>query len=165
MRKALIPAALMLALAACGGDDAGPAATTAGSSTTPATTSAPTTTAAPTTTVPARRTFGQIVTDCGAKLWDARNTGYILGRANFLALADSTDTITMLLHDADGISGDAFGCVLDEVAMPEFDRARIDSTRALDGMVTAEWDGYRAAWTYHPDDGLRITIEDTTLAA
>ena len=36
----------------------------------------------------------------------------------------------------------------------------IESTRALDGMQTDEWDDMKARWTYHPDDGLSLTLID-----
>ena len=51
------------------------------------------------------------------------------------------------------------GCVLDYLKTPAAVRAHIDSTRALDGRQTDSWGGFTAAWTYHPDDGLDITIE------
>jgi hypothetical protein len=50
-------------------------------------------------------------------------------------------------------------CVLDYLHTPAAVRAHISSTRALDGRQTDSWDGFTAAWTYHPDDGLDITIE------
>ena len=34
----------------------------------------------------------------------------------------------------------------------------INSTRALDGMQTDSWHDITARWTYHPDDGLDITL-------
>lgn len=51
------------------------------------------------------------------------------------------------------------GCVLDFLKVSAAVRAHIDSTRALDGRQTDSWGGFTAAWTYHPDDGLDITIE------
>jgi hypothetical protein len=50
-------------------------------------------------------------------------------------------------------------CVLDYLHTPAAVRSHISSTRALDGRQTDSWDGFTAAWTYHPDDGLDITIE------
>lgn len=51
-------------------------------------------------------------------------------------------------------------CLLEKLDTPADVNAHISQTRALDGMQTDEWDGYRARWTYHPDDGLNITIVD-----
>lgn len=50
-------------------------------------------------------------------------------------------------------------CVLDYLKIPAAVRSHIESTRALDGRQTDSWDGFTAAWTYYPDDGLDITIE------
>jgi hypothetical protein len=33
----------------------------------------------------------------------------------------------------------------------------IPTTRALDGMQSAEWGGLAAQWTYHPDTGMNLT--------
>ena len=54
--------------------------------------------------------------------------------------------------------GDVF-CMLNELDIPDSVLNRIDSTRALDGRQTADWDGFRASWGYHPDNGLDIVIE------
>lgn len=49
-------------------------------------------------------------------------------------------------------------CVLDELGAPPYVDERIGSTRALDGTLDAEWSDFTAFWTYHPDDGLNITV-------
>ena len=49
-------------------------------------------------------------------------------------------------------------CVLTELGAPDSVLSQMDATRALDGMVSGEWDGYHAVWTYHPDNGLWIVI-------
>jgi hypothetical protein len=49
-------------------------------------------------------------------------------------------------------------CVLAFLDVPASVSSRMDSTRALDGMLDAEWDGFEASWTYHPDDGLDVII-------
>lgn len=51
-------------------------------------------------------------------------------------------------------------CVLRELEAPNYVIAHIDSTRALDGQQTAQWDGFTARWTYHPDPGLSLTLID-----
>jgi hypothetical protein len=50
-------------------------------------------------------------------------------------------------------------CVLAELDVPDAVVSRMDRTRALDGAQEAEWDGLRAWWTYHPDEGLEIIVE------
>ena len=49
--------------------------------------------------------------------------------------------------------------LLGELGFPGGTLARMDITRALDGMQTATGDGVVASWTYHPDQGLSIVIE------
>jgi hypothetical protein len=49
-------------------------------------------------------------------------------------------------------------CVLGMSGVPDRVISQISSTRALDGMQSAEWDEFGAQWTYHPDAGLNLTI-------
>jgi hypothetical protein len=44
--------------------------------------------------------------------------------------------------------------------MPGSIVARLDSTRAMDGVQQATWDSYTATWSYHPDSGIDLIIED-----
>lgn len=50
-------------------------------------------------------------------------------------------------------------CVLDELDAPESLFTKLESTRALDGTQSADWSGFTASWTYHPDSGLNIIVE------
>lgn len=45
-------------------------------------------------------------------------------------------------------------CVLDKLGAPSGIVERMSRTRALDGMQTETWPGYKVTWTYHPDSGL-----------
>jgi hypothetical protein len=51
-------------------------------------------------------------------------------------------------------------CLIAEFDAPGSIQQRIEHTRALDGVQTAEWDGLTATWTYHPDAGLWLLIEE-----
>lgn len=53
-------------------------------------------------------------------------------------------------------------CVLFRLDMPDAVMTRMDNTRALDGTQEASWSVYSAWWTYHPDSGLNMVVEDTT---
>lgn len=53
---------------------------------------------------------------------------------------------------------DTMICVLGLSGVPDRVISQISSTRALDGMQTAEWDGFAAQWTFHPDAGMNLTI-------
>ncbi|NKG22000.1 hypothetical protein [Paeniglutamicibacter terrestris] len=50
-------------------------------------------------------------------------------------------------------------CVLDGLDMPESVKARMSTTRSLDGRQETTWSGYSASWSYHPDNGLNIIVE------
>lgn len=75
--------------------------------------------------------------------------------------ATSADDGRTLLVEADDQRGEeTVECLADRLAMPEAVYAQIRGTRALDGRQSASWDGYRASWTYHPDAGLSMIIEE-----
>jgi Putative peptidoglycan binding domain len=56
------------------------------------------------------------------------------------------------------LNGLLYTCVIEELAPPARVVRRIESTRALDGMQEESWDNFSALWTFHPDDGLSLTI-------
>jgi hypothetical protein len=80
-------------------------------------------------------------------------------------LGDGGDTLLIDMMGEEYTSGTAtigdVDCVLAELDAPTSVTARMDSTRALDGMQTATWDGYSVSWTYHPDDGLDLIITES----
>ena len=59
-----------------------------------------------------------------------------------------------------GASLIALTCILNRVDVPDAVMSHISSTRALDGRQQASWDGFAASWTYHPDDGLNIILQE-----
>lgn len=58
---------------------------------------------------------------------------------------------------------DDVSCLLGELDTPDHVVEHMNSTRALDGMQDDEWGELTARWTYHPDDGLNLTIVDRSL--
>lgn len=50
-------------------------------------------------------------------------------------------------------------CILDELKAPESIKARMDTTRALDGRQQGSWPGFTVSWGYHPDNGLNVIVE------
>lgn len=56
-------------------------------------------------------------------------------------------------------------CVLDKLGASAATKDRMFNTRALDGMQDARWKGIDASWTYHPDDGFNLSLEDKRLEA
>jgi len=86
------------------------------------------------------------------------------------AIAVEADNITLVLdmavtlydgslnYDTGDVTFEEITCVLGELNAPTSVTARMDSTRALDGMQDAEWGKFAASWTYHPDAGLDVII-------
>lgn len=58
------------------------------------------------------------------------------------------------------VSYSEYECVLNELDTPQSVRSHMGQTRALDGMQTNDWDDFEALWTYHPDNGVNITITE-----
>ncbi len=52
-------------------------------------------------------------------------------------------------------------CTLGTLHTPQSVIARMEATRALDGMQSASWDDFQASWTYHPDNGLDVIITES----
>jgi hypothetical protein len=77
---------------------------------------------------------------------------------------DNGRTLTIDTQGEDDFSGATYAeysCVIDALDVPGSVRAKIGATRALDGMVTAEWNGFSASWNYHPDAGINMVISMT----
>jgi hypothetical protein len=51
-------------------------------------------------------------------------------------------------------------CVLEKVGAPVAVVEQVKTTRAIDGMQRAEWEGCEASWTYHPDNGLHLILAE-----
>jgi hypothetical protein len=87
--------------------------------------------------------FEQIVDRCGS---DAGELG------------DSGMTLVVKISQVNK----AAGCALRGAGMPESITARMETTTALSGTQTGEWEDTKASWTYNPSNGLQIVLEDTT---
>ena len=79
--------------------------------------------------------------------------------APVLVVADKGKTLT-LTTAASYTDIEDVACVLAKLEVPSYVVSHIDSTRALDGQQTDEWDGISARWTYHPEDGLHLVLRD-----
>ena len=83
-----------------------------------------------------------------------------------LVVADKGTTLTLTTAGKSGKSAsytdiEDVACVLTELEVPSYVTSHIDSTRALDGQQTDEWDGISARWTFHPESGLHLVLRDT----
>jgi hypothetical protein len=66
---------------------------------------------------------------------------------------------TQMLAGKGGVDAATEACILSYLKAPAAVVEHMDSTRALDGRQEDAWGDFKAAWTYHPDDGLDITIQ------
>jgi len=51
-------------------------------------------------------------------------------------------------------------CVLFAIEVPDSVIGRMENTTSLQGVQEAEWDTFTVRWTYHPDNGFDVIIED-----
>lgn len=49
-------------------------------------------------------------------------------------------------------------CTLVRLDAPAVVLGQVEQTRALDGPQMAEWGDFAAVWSFHPDDGLIVTV-------
>ncbi len=82
------------------------------------------------------------------------------------ALTESHDGQVTLVIDGAGTGYDpeeeidAAFCVLERLDVPPSVIARMNHTRAIDGMQDAAWGVYTATWTFHPDNGWDLVITE-----
>lgn len=84
---------------------------------------------------------------------DGRTDARVSDGGKTLIITTSPDAIKKI------IDVQTVDCVLDELKASTAVREHIRSTTALQGRQTDSWGNFTAAWTYHPDNGLDITIE------
>ncbi len=63
-------------------------------------------------------------------------------------------------EDAGGADITKIACVLASLDVSTAVSARMDNTRALDGMQEGAWGDFEASWTYHPDSGFDLIITE-----
>ncbi|MDN4598439.1 hypothetical protein [Leifsonia virtsii] len=83
------------------------------------------------------------------------STGLKLGDENHTLILDGKGE-----EDAAGMSFDSELCVLKALKVTDAVLNEIETTRALDGRQEASWGKIDASWTYHPDNGLDITLTE-----
>ena len=83
--------------------------------------------------------------------------------SSFIRLGDGGTSLIITGAGAEERSGASItqvACILAELDVPDSVISQIDGTRALDGRQHASWDGISASWTYHPDDGLNMILQE-----
>jgi pyruvate/2-oxoglutarate dehydrogenase complex dihydrolipoamide acyltransferase (E2) component len=63
-------------------------------------------------------------------------------------------------EDYSGAPMSDINCALDAINVPDFVRAQMDKTRALDGVQTETWDNITAKWSYHPNSGFNVSLSE-----
>lgn len=61
-------------------------------------------------------------------------------------------------EDPLGLGAVVADCVYIDLETPKWVSESVGATRAMDGRQSAEWDNYKAQWSYHPDSGLSMII-------
>lgn len=85
--------------------------------------------------------------------------------SNHIRTADNGKSLIITGAGAEEGPGANLGhvvCVFAEVDMPEAVRAQVGGTRALDGRQHGSWDGFDVSWTYHPNSGLDVILQETS---
>lgn len=76
-------------------------------------------------------------------------------------LGDKDRTLTIDTKGKEDLTGASLadaGCVLKALNVSDKAMSHMTSTRALDGRQTDTWEGIDAAWSYHPDSGMSMTL-------
>lgn len=90
------------------------------------------------------------------------------------ALGDDGQTLTLdgagdddrslrdgeFVYDEGKLESSDLGCALGNIGTSDAVIARMEQTRAMDGMQEFSEDGFSYAWTYHPDNGLDIIVTE-----
>lgn len=87
---------------------------------------------------------------------ECSGSGKLIGK-----LGDGGYTLIVDTEGDDDVEGDTYEglmCVLDHLDMPSSVRNDLGETRAMDGRQEASWDRITAAWRYHPDTGINISL-------
>lgn len=81
-------------------------------------------------------------------------------------LSDGDETLVIDTEgDEIGTGADTYDgllCTLAELETPQAIIARMEQTRALDGMQSAHWESFDASWTYHPDHGMDVILTEVS---
>jgi hypothetical protein len=78
----------------------------------------------------------------------------------YAVIGDGGDSLVLRSEGrrASGLSAAELRCFMAELEVTDAIMNELGTTRALDGRQGADWDGYHATWTYHPDSGLAMVV-------
>lgn len=63
-------------------------------------------------------------------------------------------------EDSYGLSMTDITCVMDAIKVPDYVRAEMNKTRALDGTQRESWGNINATWSYHPNTGFNLGLSE-----
>jgi len=63
-------------------------------------------------------------------------------------------------EDSYGLSMTDITCVMDAIKVPDYIRAEMNKTRALDGTQRESWGNINATWSYHPNTGFNLGLSE-----
>jgi hypothetical protein len=103
------------------------------------------------------------ISGCASGPTKLQNVYEICGLNQGSNLADEGKTLIIDMmgeEDYVGASYSDVSCVVNDtdLAMPDYIVSAIETTRALDGRQSGDWEGFEAQWSYHPDSGLDLVI-------
>jgi hypothetical protein len=79
----------------------------------------------------------------------------------YIEIGDEGYTLTMTSQgkDSPGATFEEIACILDALDTPDAVVSQMDRTRALDGIQEATWEDITASWSYHPDSGINLILQ------
>lgn len=90
---------------------------------------------------------------------DVKN--YCAANDSYVEVTDGGKTLLLETRGKEdsGTTMQTLACVLTRLGMPQAVVAKMEGTTALQGRQDATWDGFKASWTYHPDNGLDLIVQ------
>lgn len=157
IRGAVITAATMIMLTACGGGESDEFANTCHDDPDQAKCDEDTAPAAAETTP-----LEDAAEACGdQKVGNPLDKANQEPASNYITVED--DGRTLIVGGGDQFyTGPAGFCLLDELAAPASTRSKVEGTTSLMGRLTDEFGDYELTWSFHPDNGLDMIIETTS---
>ena len=124
-------------------------------------------------TAPEDTPLGKAHKKCSAEVADALGDDSEFKASQFVTLEDDGRTLAVgaPANEEDGDVGEATGnlysvitgslvvCTLKELDGPDSVMSKMESTTALMGRQSDDWDDYEVSWSFHPDNGLDATFE------
>jgi hypothetical protein len=124
-------------------------------------------------TAPEDTPLGKAHEKCAGEVTDGLGDDSEFEASQFVALEDEGLTLSIGApsNDEDGDVGEATGnlysvitgsltvCTLEELDGPDSILSKMESTTAMMGRQSDDWDDFEVSWSYHPDNGLDATFE------